>query len=108
MRQLLEVRADPFLKDTDGHTPLYVAAQEGYLPCVRILVEHVGPRVKDLLNIRLHDGCSPVMAASYEGHHEVVAYLLQNGKEQGGTKKEEILGLRYYQKTYINFKKFRI
>lgn len=93
MRQLIEARADPFVRDTDGHTPLYVAAQEGYLPCVQILVEHVGSeryfirltlfthlgRAKELLNIRLHDGCSPVMAASYEGHHEVVAYLLKNG-----------------------------
>lgn len=34
--------ADIFAQDTDGHTPFYVAAQEGYMPCVLMLIEHAG------------------------------------------------------------------
>lgn len=42
MNLLLMAGADIFARDMDGHTPLYVAAQEGYMPCVQMLIAHAG------------------------------------------------------------------
>ncbi|KAH7726294.1 ankyrin repeat and SOCS box protein 3 [Aphelenchoides avenae] len=85
MSLLLMAGADIFAQDTDGHTPFYVAAQEGYMPCVLMLIEHAGAEVRYMLNIGLADGCTALMAASNEGYHEVVQCLLENGAEANRT-----------------------
>ncbi|HSC24992.1 MAG TPA: ankyrin repeat domain-containing protein, partial [Candidatus Babeliales bacterium] len=56
---------------TDDRTPLYAAAQQGHLDCVKILCR-ANP---DAINI-CYDNCSPLYVALYKGHTKIAEHLL--------------------------------
>lgn len=39
MKRLLEMGQDVFAIDDDGHSVLFVAVQEGYMPCVELVLD---------------------------------------------------------------------
>ena len=53
---------------SSGSTPLFVAAQEGHLEVVLLLVTELGTKV----NQTVKDGATPLFAAVQYGHLEVV------------------------------------
>ena len=58
----------------DGATPLYLAAHEGHLAGVQLLLKHGVDKDKATNN-----GRSPLWAAAQQGHSDVVQYLVQQG-----------------------------
>mmetsp|Transcript_220 Transcript_220/g.273 ORF Transcript_220/g.273 Transcript_220/m.273 type:complete len:85 (-) Transcript_220:90-344(-) len=65
------------LATTDhGATPLYIAAQQGHVEVVRLLIEAgVDPNIPLTTTVR----ATPVLTAHEHGHHEVVELLKQAG-----------------------------
>ncbi len=63
------------LPDTHGYAPLHIAAQHGYIPDVKVLIEHgANPNPKD------KTGRSPLhFAAQKGGHLQIAKVLLENG-----------------------------
>lgn len=85
--------------DNDGRIPLHLAAQEGHLAVVRLLVSH-GSQV----NKKSHDGKTALRAAAIEGHHNVVEYLLSvdadiNYRDADGRSTLYVLALENKHKT---------
>ncbi|KNC79283.1 hypothetical protein SARC_08315, partial [Sphaeroforma arctica JP610] len=82
LRQAL--KGDPdWLKDEDklyddtGATPLHIAASEGYLECVKVLLESGVD--KDILNLASKE--TPLIGAARGDHAEVLKYLLSLGAD---------------------------
>jgi ankyrin repeat protein len=75
---LLKHGANVNVRDTFGYTPLFFAAATGYMIVAQLLIEH-GAQI-DLQEIE-HQRTS-LMLATLNGHHEVVAVLLQRGANQ--------------------------
>ena len=66
---------DPTRKDSDGHTALHSATQEGHLETVQYLVDKYSRAISD----RDHYGRTPLHAAAQFGHLTTVQYLVQYG-----------------------------
>eukprot|EP01114_Cavostelium_apophysatum_P024138 TRINITY_DN9364_c0_g1_i2.p1 TRINITY_DN9364_c0_g1~~TRINITY_DN9364_c0_g1_i2.p1 ORF type:complete len:299 (+),score=27.57 TRINITY_DN9364_c0_g1_i2:23-898(+) len=64
-------------KDMDGISPIYLAAQEGCVGAVSILIE-AGAEID---KASADNGTTPLFMASQNGHHEVVKLLLQRGAD---------------------------
>ena len=62
--------------DTDGMTPLTIAAQSGYIRMVNFLIEQ-----KTDLNATSQSGMTPLMYAAQNGHQLIVKDLLANGAD---------------------------
>lgn len=80
IREMMELKVDPNYIHRIGEveaTPLYIAAQNGYLEVVKLLVEN-GAYVDAKLNT---DGATPLYIASLNGHLEVVELLLNAGAD---------------------------
>lgn len=71
VKNFLAAGMDVNAKDTDGQVALFSAAEKGYLPIVKILVEN-----KAEVDIRNRDGWTPLMLAAYNNRSSVVEYLL--------------------------------
>ena len=65
-----------FSKDTDGLTPLHLAAVRGYKTVAALLLSH-GAEV----NAKNEGGFTPLHVAAFEGHKDVVELLLANKAE---------------------------
>ncbi|VDK29461.1 unnamed protein product, partial [Anisakis simplex] len=81
MKRLLETGNDIFAVDDDGHSVLFVAVQEGYMPCVELILDAAGERAAELANQRLNDGCSCVMVAATEGYWQILSKLMEHGAD---------------------------
>jgi uncharacterized protein len=68
VRWLLEKGANVNHRDKNGWTALFLASLIGYIPLVMLLLERGADRTLSLFQIYM----SPLMAASYHGHLEVV------------------------------------
>ena len=76
---LLNAGAEPNQSDEEGWLPLMVAAANGQLNLVKLLVEN-GAEVNARAHARsMLDGMTPLMAASHHGHGAIVQYLLERG-----------------------------
>ena len=71
----LTYKCDPTRKDSDGHTALHSATQEGHLETVQYLVDKYSRAISD----RDHYGRTPLHAAAQFGHLTTVQYLVQYG-----------------------------
>jgi hypothetical protein len=69
-----ELGADVNIPDNIGQKPLKVAAFNGLLPAVRMLLK-LGADI----NQRDKNGATPLMIASSEKHHEIVKWLVKAG-----------------------------
>jgi len=72
---LLDLGANPNIKNENNMTALMVASIEGCIKCVELLLP-----LDENINIQENETCSTsLMAASYNGHTEIVKLLLQAG-----------------------------
>ena len=72
VQELLAAGAEINPQDGDGDTPLGMAATNGHLDCVRLLLEASGIAV----NLPDNEGETPLAKAAYHGHPEVIKLLL--------------------------------
>jgi len=87
LKILLDRGAEPDFKDTKfGRTALHLAAVEGHLDAVRLLVDR-GANIY----ARTFIGATPLMYAALGGHNEIVKFLISKGADvntqnnKGGT-----------------------
>jgi ankyrin repeat protein len=69
-------------------TGLFYAAQEGKLDAVKFLVEEGGAKA----SVAYTDGHSPLVAAAFNGHADVVEYLVQHGADVDETDDNIVTG----------------
>jgi ankyrin repeat protein len=73
---LSEARAAVNIANNEGVSPLYIAAQDGHVDILKLLIKAKGD-----VNQCENDGFSPLMVASGRGLVEVVELLLSNGAD---------------------------
>ncbi|GAB1604566.1 uncharacterized protein LOC115222487 [Argonauta hians] len=76
---LLSLGANPCISDDYGQTALNIAARQGHLPVVEVLLE--SPQASQLLDVADNDGWTPLRSAAWGGHTGVVEALLASGAE---------------------------
>eukprot|EP01083_Nonionella_stella_P125022 377919_1 len=80
VNQLLSKGADPNPVDKENRTPLYIAAENGYVDvCKCLLSMNQDDDIKVDVHTPSKSGKSPLYAASENGHVDVVSYLLSQG-----------------------------
>ena len=75
VESLIEARASANFVTSEGMTALYAAAREGLLDIVEMLLRHGANECLE----QCKDGYTPVLIASYYGHANVVATLVDHG-----------------------------
>ncbi|KAK8375125.1 hypothetical protein O3P69_017795, partial [Scylla paramamosain] len=73
VKALLDLRGNPLAMDSEGRTALHFAAMEGHQQCVAALLPVTPPTPAHL------EEHTPVHAASYRGHVEVLEQLVDAG-----------------------------
>ena len=72
------VKCNPSIQDSVGNTPLHVASYNGFLECVKLIIETSTVRINpNLTNINKQ---TAVHLATKNGHRNVVSYLLSQAK----------------------------
>lgn len=71
-----------------GATPLYIAAREGHLAVVKLLLEKGAA-----IEAKAEDGCTPLSTAAFNGHADVVKLLLERGAAVEGKHKDSVTPL---------------
>lgn len=75
---LLKKGANPDLaSNSPGQTPLHIAASQGYIEIVRLLLKKGAS-----INARDSEGNTPLFFAVYNGQKDMVTFLLRNGADQ--------------------------
>ena len=83
LEQKLNQPRSPNFEDANAKAPLYVAASNGSLNCVMLLLEAGANKDQG----RTDTGATPLHTAAHRGHLEVVRFLVESGanKDQGTT-----------------------
>jgi ankyrin repeat protein len=71
-----------------GATPLYIAAKEGHVAVVKLLLEKGAA-----IEAKADDGCTPLSIAAFNGHADLVALLLERGAAIEGKHKDSVTPL---------------
>ncbi|KAK3241032.1 hypothetical protein CYMTET_49169 [Cymbomonas tetramitiformis] len=80
---LLLHRANKFVQGDYGNTPLHLAAENGHLEVLKILVESAGEEVKERMMLMENEyGNTPLHLAAENGHLEVVKVLVESAGEE--------------------------
>ena len=81
LEQQLNTPRSPNFQDANHKTPLYVAASNGSLKCVLLLLEAGANKDQG----KTDTGLTPLCIAAHRGHLEVVRFLVESGanKDQG-------------------------
>ena len=103
-----------FSKDTNGWTPLHVAAREGYLDVAKLLLAN-----KADVNAKINNGVTPLYLAAQKGYKDVAELLLANGADvnasangatslfaAAGNGNKEIVELLLANKADVNIKDY--
>ncbi|CAG9982882.1 unnamed protein product [Clonostachys byssicola] len=77
VRLLLQNRADPEIRCTDGRVPLFCAAENGHVATVKLLLE-AGVRVDAMVGSKPR---TSLFQAAQNGHDAVVNLLLESGAD---------------------------
>ena len=88
LKALLAAGANVNVCDEEGHTPLFVACQNGNVDAVKLL-SGAGAN----LNSARNDGAIPIGVASYNGHADVVKALLEDGANIDAATKSGVTSL---------------
>ena len=79
-RYLLKSGADLTLKGDDGMTCLHLAAQNGHLECVHLVLNQTNlPR--NFINMQDEGGWTPLVWACENKHDPIIKYLLERGAD---------------------------
>ncbi|KAK3543653.1 hypothetical protein QTP70_025980, partial [Hemibagrus guttatus] len=80
--------ADPSLSDNQGHTPLTLAARQGHVGVLQVMLDWIQDQecgtVRSLLEHADSEGWTALRSASWGGHKEAVKMLLEAGAEVDG------------------------
>ncbi|KZV67587.1 ankyrin, partial [Peniophora sp. CONT] len=84
VRSLLDSGVDLEALDADGSTPLFLAAERGYIAVASLLVDRGANVHVHCESAILHSSQSVLQVASEGGHSEVVHLLLRRGADVNG------------------------
>ena len=73
---LLSINADPNVRDSDGQTPLHLAAERGQKEAVKLLLDH-GANT----NLQANDGDTPLHRSLIEKNNEIAKLLINRGAD---------------------------
>lgn len=95
------------IPDSLGNTPLHVAAANGHLSCIKVMMEKAVPAKnycdpgkqvltqKELINKANQDGLTPLHCAAANGHILVMQYLMFRGADTNAKSKAGLNALDY-------------
>lgn len=90
--------ADPSLSDNQGQTPLTLAARQGHVGVLQILLDWIHDQGSDTVRTLLEhadsEGWTALRSSSFGGHNEAVKMLLEAGAEVEGCDPEGRTALR--------------
>lgn len=90
--------ADPSLCDNQGQTPLTLAARQGHVGVLQIMLDWIQDQESDTIQTLLEhsdiEGWTALRSASWGGHNEAVKMLLEAGVEVDGCDPEGRTALR--------------
>ncbi|KAK4817923.1 hypothetical protein QYF61_002764, partial [Mycteria americana] len=72
--EVFQRRLDEVLRDTNGYTPLHIAAKKNQMQIATTLLNYGAET-----NILTKQGVTPLHLASQEGHTDMVTLLLEKG-----------------------------
>lgn len=84
VKLLLEHKANPNSTTTAGHTPLHIAAREGHVQTVRILLDMEAQQTK-MTKVEMDGCCEAVDSHSFVSHPDVVCSVLLVPLQKGFT-----------------------
>ena len=80
---------NPNIPDENGETPIHVAAKEGHLDILELLLTKTN-NVNDL-KAQDNEGKTPLHHAAENGHHEIVKILIASIENQNVPKPDELM-----------------
>ena len=91
LESLLQAPQDPNTCRDDGEAALYIAANEGHVECVKLLLEAMA----DVHHMQATNGETAVHSAAFHSHLEVVRLLLEAGADKDATRPDGATALHF-------------
>ena len=91
LESLLQAPQDPNTCRDDGESALYIAANEGHVECVKLLLEAMA----DVHHMQATNGETAVHSAAFHSHLEVVRLLLEAGADKDAARPDGATALHF-------------